>query len=132
MKKRKRPPKELDLRQAIRDSDDHKIVPVPTPEWPKVDGKVFVTSMNANEYIKYSEAIDTKGEAIVSDLVRLVVRAVCNSKGKPIFAAEDAKWLAAEKNGAVIMRLAMAAQKASGMSAAAIEGAEKNLEKTLS
>ena len=118
----------MDLRETILHTDDLPRVAVKTPEWPEADGQMFVRTLTASERVSYGDAIDTEdrgSESITSDLVSLVILTTCTADGAVVFTDADADMLKG-KNGAVVHRIALAAQEACGMTKEAVEGEEKN------
>lgn len=134
-----------ELRQAILSAEDMVIEPVPTPEWPSVDGSVFVRSLTLPERSKYLALIRSfvkrdevqaaliKPEAQLAaaegqvlnearDLsgVHLVVAATCDAQGQGIFMLGDVEILA-EKSWAALNRCVDAAARLNGLSKKAME-----------
>lgn len=75
------------MREEIFAVEFPKPIPVPTPEWPALDGKLFVRALSAAERDAY--------EASLSDgrlenwRAKLVVFAACDAEGRRIFEDGD-------------------------------------------
>lgn len=96
-------------------------VPVPTPEWPELDGKVFVRTITAAERDEYEDGF-AKG-TMRNARARLVVMAACDAGGNPIFTAEDVEAVG-KQPATVISRLWYEARTLSV--GEGVEGAVKN------
>lgn len=91
------------------------------PEW---GGDICIRPMSSfhklklRDHLKEKNELDEKGDVIVKNpdglLERVVAFTVCNEEGSLLFSEEDAVVLA-EKNPAVIMRLALIGKEVSGM-----------------
>lgn len=105
--------------------------PVPTPEWPKVDGKVYVRGLAGDQRDQFETALaaatDGKSGRLKANTsgirARLVALGCCDKEGEPIFTIADLQKLG-KKSAVVLDRLYDAVRRASGMDAA--EDAEKN------
>jgi len=118
----------MDLRETILQIEDLPRTAVSTPEWPVADGQIFVRTLTAGERVSYSDTIDLDNRdsaSVTKDLVSLVVLTACQADGTAIFNEADVANLQ-DKNGAVVHRIAMAAQEACGMTKEALEDEEKN------
>lgn len=96
------------LRNLLLAANDANIVPAqPTPEWPEVDGQIFLRSISAAERLRYAHTLrdrDPNEEADVTVWTRLLVLCLCDAEGRPLFTDEEADLLA-EKSAAVLHRL---------------------------
>lgn len=114
-------------REMILAVDDRKPVPVDCPEW---GGTVFVRSMSGRE----KDALETswrddKGKFQQRDFrAKFVAMIACDEKGNRLFSEMDVELLT-QKSTIALDRLIDAANKLNGMGVAAVEDAEKNLQK---
>jgi hypothetical protein len=111
-----------EIRQAVRESHDSNIEPIATPEWPAVDGKIFVRSLSIAgreaylKDLKKSSPPMVDGKAIIDSevtVVKLAAAAMCTEQGEPLFTQEDVEWLQ-EKNYAAMQRVVDAAARLNG------------------
>lgn len=101
-------------------------VPVPTPEWEPIDGKLFVRVLTAAERVEFSDkATDDEGKAKPCYMAMLAVYATCDAEGKQAFGLADVDWMQ-RQNGNVVKRLYDAAAELNEMTAKAKEATEKN------
>ena len=116
---------------AILSVDDLKTKDVEVPEW---GGTVRIRELTGTELDSY-EAQQTRqvGDRVepnpIGSRARLVVRALIDENGKRLFADADAMKLS-EKSGLVLDRLWDEIAALSGQTAAAVEDAVKNSDKT--
>jgi len=78
------------MRDSIFSYDFPEPVAVPTPEWPDVNGRVFVRCLSADERDDYE---DTLAKRLPHSAARLVVLAACDAAGNPIFETGDVERL---------------------------------------
>lgn len=123
-----------ELRAAILDADDCPIAPVPTPEWPAVDGLVHVRTLSGIQRDRYFRAIrrdvaDVAGapDTVVKDVAQfhLAAAAMCDAAGAVLFTEADVVQLG-EKSSLALARVIDAASDLNGLSAKAAEDAKKN------
>jgi hypothetical protein len=117
----------MDLLQLIEDDDRLPAVAVPTPEWPQVDGKLFVSVLTAEERGRFADmATDDAGKPQPTVYeAALVAFAARDAEGNRCFGESKIKWLAS-RNGLVVRRLYNAAARLNGMTPEAREELEKN------
>ncbi len=108
------------MREAIFGYTFPAPVPVPTPEWPDLDGQVYVRTISAAERDAYEDGI---GGDMSNARAKLVVLAACDAKGQPIFQDGDADRIGAMPSP-VISRLWYRARRLSV--GEGVEGAAKN------
>lgn len=119
------------LRLSIFDADDLKKELVPTPEWPKADGAVFVREMSGTDSDQlarvYAQAKSEKpfeANQVFSDsLLRLTV---CDADGASLVQSEEHLAKLKEKNVNVVKRLFAAALKINQLDKASQDGAVGN------
>lgn len=81
----------MDLVSAILEKGDpaaRKRLPAPCPEWPELDGKVFVTEISDEDFIAY---IDNLPDAPTNDrlrVTRFLTFALVDADGKRIFGTD--------------------------------------------
>src|SRR4051794_32447184 len=98
-----------ELRQAILSASDITIDPVPTPEWPAVNGHVYVRSLTLPERTRYLSLIrstvmdptvqsNQNGDAAKTAIdiagVKLAVMALCSAEGESLMEEADIAVLA--------------------------------------
>jgi|SRR5215831_13025656 len=116
----------MGLRDDILAAEDRLRLPVPTPEWPAADGKLYVRTISALERERFSEAYRGNGDGRVRNVMaRFCVLCLCDGDGRAVFTEADAEELG-RKAGHVVDRIFSAAQKLNGIGAAAAEEALKN------
>jgi hypothetical protein len=93
------------------------VTQVPTPEWPELDGKVYVRTMSAKARDKWEADIiaDPDKRNYANLRAKLVVSCACDVDGVLIFEEADANRLGDEP-APVIDRLWEAGRKLSGIS----------------
>lgn len=116
-------------RDAILAADDLKLEEVEVPEW---GGCVYVRTLPGAERDEFDQAIyDARGKGDAVDVrgvkVRLLVAALCDADGLPVFGPEDAEALNA-KSSRVLDRLFDVAQTLNGLTADDVEELAKNSE----
>lgn len=122
-----------ELRSLLLSEPDVIVRPVPTPEWPRVNGHIYVRNLNVEERDKYLESIRTvtrkeDGSATVhveSEMaqVKLAVAAMCDKNGTRLFTEADVLALQ-KKDGACMQRVIDEASMLNGMSARARQDAK--------
>lgn len=126
----------MQIRAAIEAEQDMKIHPVPTPEWPTVDGHVFVRTMSSLHKEEFVDAIsrirfDLRPEGSSANIKvfteettrKLVAMSACDKDGNLIFTLDDVKMLGS-KNAACMQRLIDATSDLNGFSDDAKEKAK--------
>ncbi len=104
----------MSLRDSILASRKAYEVPriaVATPEWPDVDGKLFIRTLSAKEVDSYFNSAD-KDEA--NFRAKLVCIGVVEESGLPVLSESDAAALS-ELEFSVVERLYWAVRTANGM-----------------
>jgi len=131
----------LSLRDLIFSEPDRPVSPdpVPTPEWPKVDGKVHVRALSGDQRDRFetfmAAALERKGKrsqvrANTAGIRALMVAEGCCTKdGEQIFTVADVQAVG-KKSAVVLDRLYDAIRKISGMDREAEEETGKNSETT--
>ena len=129
-----------ELRAAIDVAEDLPRVPFPTPEWPAVDGQVYLRGLTAQEADDYEIFLanhtqpQENGQATrplllgtVNVRARVAVKGIVDVDGRRLFAdtEEDIKALGA-KAMPVIDRAYEGIRRLSGMTRDAQEALEKN------
>jgi hypothetical protein len=130
------PPREMtvaELAAAILAERDINIVPVETPEWPSVNGQLYVRTMSGSDRERYIESIrKTEGagrKATIKVLLaesgaKLAVRTLCNKDGKLLFAnTPDVISALGEKSAMALQRVI---DKAADINGLGDEDKEKN------
>ena len=123
----------MGLREDILAIQDHKIEPFPTPEWPSLNGKIFIQTIQARDKgaIEKRTCDPKTGEVSRLDIftATYAAKCICDAEGTQIFTDDDIDALS-RKNAGVIERVFRAAKKLNGLSEEAIADAEKNSERT--
>jgi hypothetical protein len=120
----------MSLRDIILAAPDLRREPIGVPEWVDPDGKpvtVWISMMSGAERSAWSdEAFDDEGKVRSQNLrSRLLVHCLVDEAGTPIFTAADVDALE-KKSSAVLSRLFEHAKRINGMTADAVDNAEKN------
>ena len=126
-----------ELRTAIEgmvgEDTDLPLIPFPTPEWPKLDGHVFVRGMAAEEgdereIFLANHSVDGKvipGTPYIS--ARTAVLGLVDKDGQRIFTGEPEHLaVLSKRNGALVDRAYFKILKLSGIGKKAAEALEKN------
>lgn len=92
------------LSDILRGIDDRKMVAVPTPEWPELDGKLFAKRLSPSERVAYWEASKTLPKDIPLT-VAVAVLGTVDADGVRAFDNDDAAWIATDKAATPIERL---------------------------
>jgi len=114
------------LSELIRGTDDRPLVLVPTPEWGKADGKLFVRRFSPLEKLAFWEAVGVNLEWR-DFVVATVAFCTVDAEGNRVFSDDDRAWLGAEKSTAPVDRLFDATDDLNIFSQRAEESAKKNL-----
>jgi hypothetical protein len=117
----------MDLREKILQAKDLKAVALNIPEW-GVD--VFIKPFSGLDRMVYQEKIasflETKNISdYMASMAHLLILAIVDGAGKPIFQESDAEALQ-EKSNVVIERIAKKVLAMNGLSSDAEDDAEKN------
>lgn len=122
-----------ELRQAILSASDTIIRPVPTPEWPTVNGQVHVRTMTLPErtqYLAYVRALAQSVEHVkdAQDMagVRLVVLTMCDSEGTVLMEIADIEPLA-KKSWLAMNRVVDESASINGLTKQSLELAKNGL-----
>src|SRR4051812_44994101 len=123
----------MNLRDQILAAKDLPLFPVEVTEWKDENGKpatVYIKILNGLE----REQVEVLASKAANDLAtsywreQLLVRALCDAGGTPLFTAKEVELLS-KKNGLVLKRLYDYAFKHNGFGAAAVAAAKKNSSK---
>ena len=129
-----------ELRKLVLDAEDIKIIPVPTPEWPKVDGHIHVRTLSGTQRERYIESIrqtiGTGKKATTKVLIaesgaKLAVQTMCNAQGELLFTKDDVTALG-NKSALALIRVVDASAKINGLSDEAEEEAKNEYEPAMS
>jgi hypothetical protein len=107
-------------------------VPVPTPEWPELDGQLFVRRLAATERVEFYAAAH-KLDALGGAAFEAMVAAYCTvlADGSRAFDDGDCQALAADPgSGSAIERLSDSADELNVLSSRAREALKKTCETT--
>ena len=113
---------------AILKTTDSKVEKVDVPEW---GGHVFVRTLPATDLDDFEgENYIVKGRVVEMNRrnyrARLLVRAICDEEGKPLFTLKDVDALG-KKSGTAMTRIFLVAQRLNGLGGEEIvEDAVKN------
>jgi hypothetical protein len=134
---------ELNLAELILAENDRTVSgkPIPTPEWPSVDGRVHVRALSGDDRDAHETFVQSlvpaarKGKRAATRFAadtrgiraHMVMLGACDKDGEAIFTKEQLDRLG-QKNGTVIDRLDTEIRKISGMIVS--EDDEKNSETT--
>lgn len=105
----------MSLATDIFSESDQTLVPVPTPEWPSADGKLFARSLSALEMDRFQQRIRKAKEDQLFFNTRavLVQLGTVAESGDQVFSPGDVARLA-DRSAAPVERLWGAIWKASG------------------
>ena len=116
----------MNFRALIEKQETQAREPVATPEWPDLDGQLFVRVLSAEERVKFADlATDNEGNPTPRYTAALVAIAACDDSGRPGFSESDIVWLAG-RNGNAVKRVYDAAARLNCMDNKAREDVEKN------
>ncbi len=122
----------MDLRQEVLAIQDMKVEPFPTPEWPTVDGKIFIRTISSREagMIDKLTCSSKTGELEHMDLVVPVSCAMylSDAEGNRIFTDGDIQLLG-QKHMKILTRAFRAGRLLNGLSKEGEEELEKNSER---
>lgn len=127
-----------DLRAALLAADDITVVPVPTPEWPAIDGQVYVRLLSAGgrwTYLRGVRPVIEAGEALAEDGMvresglRLAAATLCDATGALLFpdVTPDEMAALAAKAPKPVQRAIDASAALNGFDGKAVDDAKKNL-----
>ena len=116
-----------DLKADILDSDDLKIEKVAVPEWPKVNGHLYVKVMTGTARDAFESAFVKGGSVLINVRAKLAARTLCDSDGKLVFTDADIPALG-QKSAAALDRVFASAQRLNGIGEADVEALAKNSE----
>jgi len=124
-----------ELRAAILAADDLVVESVPTPEWPGIDGHVFVRKMSLSQRERYlasirqieGEGVDMKVTALLDDAnPKLAAATMCTEKGETLFDQADVNALG-EKSYVALGRVIDVAARLNELDEAAGKRAKNEL-----
>src|SRR5665213_2987400 len=119
----------MSLKDLIYEAEDRaQIVPVPTPEWPAVNGKLFIRQMSGQDRHDWEiSAYDAQGQLKRDSLqARMVVATVVDETGGKVFDGEADVEKLSTKSIVPIQRLFDVAMKLNAVSQSDIEEIVKN------
>lgn len=119
----------IDLRHAILGTEDLPRVPVATPEWPAVDGHLYVRMLSAAERVAFGLSLGDDPPKLENHWARFAVLCLCDEQGQRVFADADAEALG-KKSAAVLLRIKEAAETLNLTGREAAEDVRKNSEAT--
>jgi hypothetical protein len=115
--------------QQVKEAEDRTKKRVEVPEWGG-DGFLFVVEFSAYDRLQWEEKVfDKKGNPRKDGQqfhAATVIHAAVDEHGKRIFDDDAVNWLAKQKNGNVVYRIAQAALELNGLLAGSVETAKKN------
>lgn len=116
------------LKDDIFASDDLGIIPVPTPEWSKADGKLFIRQMTGKERLQWELGIYDGTGAVdrVKLFTSLLTFTVVDADGKQVFDTEGDVAKLMDKFIAPIQRLFDVSMKVNELSKTDIDEIIKN------
>lgn len=119
----------MSLQDDVFSESDQTIVPVPTPEWPKVDGKLFAKSLSALEMDQWQQkGSKAKAEGMFFNFRAVLVQmGTVDGSGAQVFDAASVGSIAG-RNAAPVDRLWEAIWTTSGQDKAAKDAIVKNSE----
>lgn len=128
-----------ELRQAIADSNDLPQEPFPTPEWPNVDGQLYVRGMGTSEQEEHEIFLanhvvpgdsDSRPMKIGTKHLRarVAVKGLVTSKGHRVFSDSEEDLATLGGKGRIVDRLYDRIRALSGIGEQAAEELEKNFE----
>ena len=116
----------MNFRALIEKQETQERQPVATPEWPELDGKLFVRVLSAEERVRFADqATDNEGRPTPRYTAALVAMAACDDDGRAGFTENDIAWLAG-RNGNAVKRIYDAAARLNEMDKSSREDLEKN------
>ena len=105
----------MSIRDRVRDADDLSgVQAVPTPEWPDLDGELYVRRISARQHEDWINGMPEKEEDRVDTRANFAVFCVCDAEGKLVFTPEDSAMLGG-KCAKVVDRLFTAARDFNGL-----------------
>jgi len=117
------------LRDQLLAQPDLKTVAVATPEWPELDGQIYVRSLTAAErsHFEMSMDFDPHGNPRKTDNIqtRLAVLAMVTVEGDRIFEEGDVDALA-KKSASALQKVFNAAAELNGLSDESTKAIAKN------
>ena len=122
------------LSDLLKATDDRRLEPVPTPEWPELDGKLFAPKLNGPDRAALTMLLGEKsaGKEPLSGppfAAAVVANATVDTEGHRVFVDGDAEWLVVKDRDA-LGRLFAAIDALNFLSASSQEGLAKNSEAT--
>ena len=117
------------IRELLLSQPDLKSLPVATPEWPELDGQIYVRSLTAAErsHFEMSMDFDPHGNPRKTDNIqtRLAVLAMVTAEGDRIFEEDDVNALA-RKSASALQKVFTAAAELNGLSDESTKALAKN------
>ena len=97
--------------RATRNAADVPLLAVATPEWPSLDGKLFVRVLSAFEVDAFFSVKDTEDG---NDRAKFVCKVLCDADHNRVLDADDAVWLG-QKEVPVVERIYWAGRLHNGL-----------------
>ncbi len=120
----------MNFLELIAGTADRKPVPVPTPEWPAADGKIFVRRLSAIERVQFHTEADEQ-KAVTGAAFQAFIVAFCAADENGARGFADDAWKALQDEpGSVVDRIADAADELNLLSIAAREALKKKYGQT--
>jgi hypothetical protein len=121
----------MTLQESIRNSPRRGNIPVPTPEWPEADGKLFAKQCTMAELGGcYDEIREDKRLSKSPFTVAIVAQLTIDAENNQVFTPDAAEWLHKEAPSGPVRRLFAAIDELNCLSETAREGIRKNSETT--
>jgi len=133
-----------EARALITQDDQPRVEPFPTPEWPTLDGSLYVRGMTPDEQddheiflANHSGAENENGDTLIKIgtkhvRARVAVKGLVTRGNERVYSdsEEHISQLGSSNNGAVVDRLYQKVRELSGLTKQAAEELEKNSETT--
>jgi hypothetical protein len=110
-----------EIRLAILNADDRKLIPVEVPEWNRT---IYIKPMSGAERDSFEGETLKLKDRMANFRARTVVRVACNQDGTRLFQDSDAEALSA-KSGVALDRVWTVAQGLARLGGAEVEAAGK-------
>lgn len=121
----------MDLRNEVLAIQDMKVEPFPTPEWPSLDGKIFIRTISSHEAGMIDKLTCSSKTGDLEHMERVVpvscAMYLSDAEGNRIFTDGDAQLLG-QKSPRVLTRAFRAGRALNGLSKEGAEELEKNSE----
>ena len=104
-----------ELREKIENANDLRIEPVSVPEWPDVNGHLFVRTMGSKERGIWETHAAANSERSETLRELLASQTMCDEAGEPVFTDADVAMLG-KKSSAALFRVFEASRKLNPLS----------------